>query len=194
MNGKTLALSALATTLLLSGCMSNTRVAAGPVRANAVVAAPPPQTVVVAEPVYVPEPHDAYISVALDSDIVYAGGSTYIWFVGPDGRRHRHFYGHGDQRANVMHRRANLRVVMAHHEGHLPMQKAHMAPPARHAPPARPAHFPQQREAHQQHQPPLARQGRPAPQANQPHQPQHGKPAQTSNRTAEANHQAQPHT
>jgi hypothetical protein len=192
LNGKTLALSALATTLLLSGCVSDTRVAAGPVRTTTVVAAPPPRPVVVAEPVYVPEPHDAYISVALDSDIVYTGGNTYIWYVGQDGRRHRHYYGRGDLRGDVMHRRANLRIVMAHHEGHLPMQKVHMAPrPARHAAPGRSAHFPQQREAHRPPQAHEAHRGHPAPQA---HQSQHGKPGQTPNRTAETNHQGQPRT
>ncbi|RQH04465.1 hypothetical protein [Paraburkholderia dinghuensis] len=189
MNGKTLALSALASTLLLSGCISDTRVAASPARPNAVVAAPPPpprQAVVVAEPVYVPEPHDAYISVALDSDIVFAGGNTYIWYLGHDGRRYRHFYGHGDLRGEVMHRRANLRLVMTHHDGHLPMQKVQMAPPpTRHAPPAGQPHPPEK------HQPPQAR---PQQQAHQPHQPPSGKPAPTANRTADENHPVQPHS
>jgi hypothetical protein len=193
LNGKTLALSALATTLLLSGCISDRHVASGPVRANAVVAAPPPPPpVVVAEPVYVPEPHDAYISVALDSDIVFVGGNTYIWYVGHDGRRYRHFYGHGDMRAEVMRRRANLRLVMAHHDGHLPMQKPPMAAQSeKRAMAARPAHPTQAHQsapAHQAHQPHVAQQ------AHQPHQPPSGKPAPAANRTADANHRVQPHT
>jgi hypothetical protein len=189
LNGKTLALSALATTLLLSGCISDNHVASGPVRANAVVAAPPPPPVVVAEPVYVPEPHDAYISVALDSDIVFVGGNTYIWFVGHDGRRYRHFYGHGDMRAEVMRRRANLRLVMAHHDGHLPMQKPQMAAQSdKHAMAARPAHPAQARQAAPAHQP------HPSKQAHQPHQPPSGKPAPAANHTADANHRVQPHT
>ncbi|WP_233872242.1 hypothetical protein [Paraburkholderia adhaesiva] len=198
MNRKTLALSALATTLLLSGCISDNRVTAPPVRANAVVAAPPPPprpAVVVAEPVYVPEPHDAYISIALDSDIVFAGGNTYIWYLGHDGRRYRHFYGHGDLRGEVMHRRANLRLVMAHHEGHLPMQKVQMAPPpTRRAPPAPPARPAQLAHQPAKHQPSQARQAQPTQQAHQPHQPPSGKPAPAANRTADENHQVQPHS
>ncbi len=113
--------------LLLSGCVTHARVVATPAR-PVVVAAPPP--VVMAAPVYVPEPHDAYVSVALDRDVVVIGGMTYIWFVGPDGQRHRHYYGRGDLRAEVFHRRAELHNVMAHHEGHLPMQSAYVAPPS----------------------------------------------------------------
>jgi hypothetical protein len=201
LNGKTLALSALATTLLLSGCISDRHVASGPVRANAVVAAPPPPPVVVAEPVYVPEPHDAYISVALDSDIVFVGGNTYIWYVGHDGRRYRHFYGHGDMRAEVMHRRANLRLVMAHHDGHLPMQKPPMAAPSeKRAMAARPAHPTQAHQGaaahqpHQMHQAQQPHQAHQAQQAHQPHQPPSGKPAPAANHTADANHRVQPRT
>jgi len=173
---KTLALGALMSTLLLGGCITDTRVAAGPVRANAVVVAPapppPPPAVIVAEPVYVPEPHDAYISVALDSDIVFVSGSTYIWYVGHDGRRYRHFYGHGDLRGEVIHRRAQLRLVMAHHGGHLPMQKVHVAaPPARNAVPAHPAHP-----------------------AAQPRQLEARKQPPAANRVADEHHHEHPHT
>jgi len=115
-------------TLLVSGCVTDARVAAGPVHATAVVAAPPPPAVI-AQPVYVPQPYDAYVSVVLDRDVVYVGGSTYIWVVGPDGHRHRHYYGRGDLRGEVLHRRGELRAVMAHNDGHLPMQRAHMAEP-----------------------------------------------------------------
>lgn len=194
MNGKTLALSALATTLLLSGCISDTRVAAGPVRANAVVAAPPPRPVVIAEPVYVPEPHDAYISVALDNDIVFVGGNTYIWYVGHDGRRYRHFYGRGDLRGEVLHRRSNLRLVMAHHEGHLPMQKVPMPPPERHGMRAHAGRTPQEQREHREqhaHQPPQMHQSQ---QAHQPHQPPSGKPASAANHTADADRRWQPRT
>ncbi|WP_322044637.1 hypothetical protein [Paraburkholderia sp. J67] len=125
----------LSIALLLGGCVSQTRVAATPAR-PVVVAAPPPAPVVLAAPVYVPEPHDAYVSVALDRDVVVVGGMTYIWFVGPDGQRHRHYYGRGDLRGEVFHRRAELRNVMAHNDGHLPMQHAYVAPPPmRSAPP-----------------------------------------------------------
>ncbi|RAR66068.1 hypothetical protein C7401_103375 [Paraburkholderia unamae] len=135
MNAKLRALPfalALFGTSLITGCVTDARVVAGPARATAVVAAPPPPPVVVAQPVYVPQQYDAYVSVALDRDIVYTGGSTYIWIVGSDGHRQRHYYGHGDLRGEVLHRRSELRVVMAHNEGHLPMQRVHMAePPAR---------------------------------------------------------------
>jgi hypothetical protein len=177
LNDKTLALGALISTLLLSGCIADTRVAAGPVRANAVVAAPPPPpAVVVAEPVYVPEPHDAYISVALDTDIVFVSGNTYIWYVGQDGRRYRHFYGHGDLRGEVIHRRGQLRLVMAHHGGRLPMQKVHAAvqPPARHAVPPH--------------------QGAPAHPPAQPHELHAHKPAPAPNHVADASHHEHPRT
>jgi hypothetical protein len=179
LNDKTLALGALISTLLLSGCVTDARVAAGPARVNAVAVAPPPPpppAVVVAEPVYVPEPHDAYISVALDTDIVFVSGNTYIWYVGHDGRRYRHFYGHGDLRGEVIHRRGQLRLVMAHHGGHLPMQKVHAAmPPARHAVPPHQAH-------------PVAHP------AAQPHELHARKPAPTPNPVADASHHEQPHT
>lgn len=65
-----------------------------------------------------------YISAAANADIVFVNGSTYIWAIGPDGQRHRHFYGHGDRRHEVFARRDNLRSVNAHRSGH---------PPANHA-------------------------------------------------------------
>lgn len=108
---------AFAGTLALAGCAVPIPVAYQPV--------PPPSMVVtqpvVAETEYVAAPNDVYISTMVDRDVVFVGGATYIWFVGPDGMRHRHFYGHGDLRSDVFHRRDELRIVMAHHEGHLPM-------------------------------------------------------------------------
>ena len=117
-------LGTLAGTLLIGGCISSPSVATAPARPTTVVAAPPPppSPVVVAQPVYVPQPYDAYVSVVLDRDVVYAGGNTYIWITGADGHRQRRYYGRGDLRGEVLHRRAELRVVMAHNEGHLPMQ------------------------------------------------------------------------
>jgi hypothetical protein len=105
----------------------------------------------------VPEPNDAYISVAAKSDIVFVGGDTYIWVTGSDGRRHRHFYGHGDRRLEVVRRRENLRSVAAPHRGHPathataypsghPHNEAHRPQPLRvksvppHAQPGHPAH------------------------------------------------------
>ena len=123
----------LAGTLLISGCISSPRVATAPARPTTVVAAPPPppQPVAVAQPVYVPQPYDAYVAVVPDRDVVYAGGSTYIWITGPDGHRQRRYYGRGDLRGEILHRRAELRVVMAHNEGHLPMQHPRAPEPKR---------------------------------------------------------------
>ncbi|WP_322068395.1 hypothetical protein [Paraburkholderia bannensis] len=172
--------------LMLSGCVTHTQVVAAPAR-PVIVAAPPPAPVVVGAPAYVPEPHDAYVSVALDRDVVVIGGMTYIWFVGPDGQRHRHYYGRGDLRGEVFHRRAELRNVMAHHEGHLPMQHAYIAPepPMRAAPPhsrvhvemvARPGGMPHPMPR------PGARPGGAHPQPHpEPRQAQHRAPAPTRN-------------
>jgi hypothetical protein len=66
----------------------------------------------------VPEPNDIYISAAANSDVVFVGGSTYIWVTGPEGQRQRHFYGHGDRRSEVFRRRANLRSVAPPRQGH----------------------------------------------------------------------------
>jgi hypothetical protein len=79
---------------------------------------------VVAQPVvretYVPAQYDVYIAAVSDRDVMYVNGSTYIWFTGSDGRRHRQFYAHGDRRQDVYRRRAHLHEVMVHHNGHLP--------------------------------------------------------------------------
>jgi hypothetical protein len=47
---------------------------------------------IVAEEV-VPEANDAYVSASDNGDVEFFRGSTYIWTKGPDGRRHRNFYG-----------------------------------------------------------------------------------------------------
>jgi hypothetical protein len=86
----------------------------------AFVPPPPPAPVPVVAEVYEPMPYDAAVVVVADRDVVFVGGSTYIWVTGPDGIRHRQFYAHGDHRADVFHRRDELRAVMARHDGHLP--------------------------------------------------------------------------
>jgi hypothetical protein len=121
--------------LSVSACVTtartqaNTRPAPYPQRSVAVVAVPvAPRTTVATRPVVVeelvPETNDAYISAAVNADIVFVGGSTYIWAIGPDGHRHRHFYGHGDRRREVFARRDNLRSVTVHRTGHPPANYA----------------------------------------------------------------------
>lgn len=114
-------LASIACVASLAGCVTSP-VAHGPNNVNVVAAGaapplPPPPPVV---EVYQPMPFDVTISAVLDRDVVFVHGDTFIWFVGPDGRRHRQFYAHGDHRADVFHRRDELRTVMAHHGGHLP--------------------------------------------------------------------------
>ena len=117
---------ALSTVALLAGCAGGqTSVAVHAPGVRAVVAAPSPPVVVAVPPpvyvqTYVPGPYDPYIAVAVDTDVVLVGGDTYIWVVGPGGRRERHFFGHGDLRQEVFRRREALRVVMHQHGGHLP--------------------------------------------------------------------------
>jgi hypothetical protein len=135
---------------------------------------------VVAQPVYVPQPYDAYVSVALDRDVVFVGGSTYIWITGPDGHRHRHYYGRGDLRGEVLHRRAELRVVMAHNEGHLPMQRPHMADPHERV-----------RVSMQPHAAP-PRGNRPPPGGRPPARVAQHRPAPVPNRSADAGHKRHP--
>jgi hypothetical protein len=117
----------------LAGCATNDQgqLVIDPTKVNAVwLAAVTPPPVLVAAPVvvapvieegYVPAPGDAYIVGVLDSNIVFIGGDTYIWVIGPAGVRRRQFYGHGDRRMEISHRRAQLHVVMAHNNGHLPV-------------------------------------------------------------------------
>jgi hypothetical protein len=111
---------AFAGTLAFSGCAYQLPVAYQPVPPPAYATGSAVAPVVV-ESEYVAAPSDVYIGSAVDTDVVFIGGSTYVWYVGHDGMRHRYLYGHGDHRAEVFHRREELRVVMAHHEGHLPM-------------------------------------------------------------------------
>lgn len=129
--------AAAASVFWLAGCVNSTppRVVAQPApqpaRPVVVVAAPPAQPappVVVVRPAVqeqvVSEPNDIYVAAALDSDIVFAGGNTYIWITGPDGHRHRHLYGHGDRRQEIFRRRDNLHSVMAHRGAPPPMRDA----------------------------------------------------------------------
>lgn len=127
MNLKTLSkalFASLACASFLAGCATNEQgqLVIDPNRVNAAIAgalAPPPPPVVVEE-AYQPMPTDVYIANVAERDVFISGGDTYIWVVGPDGARHRHFYAHGDHRADVFHRREELHRVMANHDGHLP--------------------------------------------------------------------------
>jgi hypothetical protein len=132
--------AAVAAFAALAGCVtSEQQISAAPTRPRpqpavfAVQAPPPPPPAVVvrapAQPVYVSAPSDVYIAGVVDRDVVFVGGSTYLWVVGPDGKRHRHFYARGDRRAEVFRRREHLRVEMAHRGGHPPVHAA--MPPRR---------------------------------------------------------------
>ncbi|QGZ65866.1 hypothetical protein [Paraburkholderia acidisoli] len=141
-------LFALSGLVLLAGCVTSARVATAPAHPATVVVAPPPPPAVIVQPAYVPQQNDAYVSVVLDRDVVYVGGYTYLWIVGADGHRHRHLYGRGDLRGEVLHRRTELHAVMARNDGHLPMQHPHSVAPGQrvhvtmdpHAMPPRGAH------------------------------------------------------
>src|SRR5580698_4142915 len=122
----------IACAVTLAGCATNDQgvLVIDPNKVNQVLVAavtpPPPPPVIVAAPVveeaYMPAPDDVYIAGVVDRDVVIVGGDTYIWAVGPDGVRHRHFYAHGDHRQDVFHRRENLHHLMAYHDGHPPDQ------------------------------------------------------------------------
>jgi hypothetical protein len=113
---------ALGGVIAITGCADNAHVVVAQPRpvATVAVAAPPVAVAPPMAPVYEPAPYDAYISVATNGDIVFFGGNTYIWYVGHDRLRHRQFYGHGDLRAEIFHRREALKVVMAQNHGQLP--------------------------------------------------------------------------
>jgi hypothetical protein len=119
-------LATLAGASLLSACATNEQgqLVIDPNRVNVAISAalapPPPPGAVVVEEAYQPMPTDIYIANVAERDVFVTGGNTYFWVVGPDGARHRHFYAHGDHRADVFQRREELHRVMAGHDGHLP--------------------------------------------------------------------------
>jgi hypothetical protein len=128
MNMKRLAtqLAGIACVATLAGCATNDQgnLVVDPNKVNAIIAGaltpPPPPPPVIVEEAYVPGPNDVYIAAVEERDVVIVGGDTFIWYVGPDGHRHRRFYAHGDHRHDVFARRDELHRVMANHEGHLP--------------------------------------------------------------------------
>jgi hypothetical protein len=122
-----ISLASIACATFLAGCATNEQgqLVVDPNKVNEILAAavappPPPPPPVVVEEAYQPTPDDIYVSTVVDGDVVFVGGNTYIWVVGPDGVRHRHFYAHGDHREDVFHRRDALHKVMMSHGGHLP--------------------------------------------------------------------------
>jgi hypothetical protein len=141
----------------------------------------------------VPEPNDIYISAAANSDIVFVGGNTYIWAMGPDGHRHRHFYGHGDRRVEVFRRRENLRSVAGPRAAHASHPLHQVPPPARYAAHDH-GHGHHADDAHRAHQLRVASasgHAHPAQQRlasnNQVHQTvAHGKPAPAQSQTLRA--------
>jgi hypothetical protein len=69
---------------------------------------------------YVATPLDPVIVNAAPADVVFLNGDTYIWAVDEHGHRYRRFYGHGDRRTDLLHRREELHHVMERNGGHLP--------------------------------------------------------------------------
>ncbi|HTI19133.1 MAG TPA: hypothetical protein VL598_15895 [Trinickia sp.] len=112
MKSSKLLLASLVGAVVLAGCVTTS----GPVATGRAPQANQPMPY----ETYQPMPYDAYVATVADRDVVFVGGDTYIWVVGPDGVRHRQLYAHGDHRADIFHRREQLRAVMAHHGGHLP--------------------------------------------------------------------------
>jgi hypothetical protein len=114
---------ALAGALVLAGCVAPVGVVEMYPSRPAMVVPPPPLVVAPAPapyvPVYSPEAYDRYLAVAIDSDIEFIAGDTFIWFVGSDGLRQRHFYAHGDHRHELFGRRETLRAD-AHRHGAIP--------------------------------------------------------------------------
>jgi hypothetical protein len=121
-------LAGVACVATLAGCATNDQgvLVVDPNKVNAVIMGaltpppPPPPPPVIVEEAYAPAPNDVYISTVVDRDVVFVGGDTFIWYVGPDGQRHKRFYAHGDRRHDVFARRDQLHTVMMHHDGHLP--------------------------------------------------------------------------
>jgi hypothetical protein len=129
MNMKRLAtqLAGIACVATLAGCATNDQgvLVVDPNKVNAIITGaltppPPPPPPVIVEEAYVPGPNDVYIAAVEERDVVFVGGDTFVWYVGPDGHRHRRFYAHGDHRHDVFARLDELHRVMAHHDGHLP--------------------------------------------------------------------------
>lgn len=124
---------------VLAGCATNEQgvVVFDPAKANALITAaitptPPAPPVIVEAPViaYAPVPTDLYVANVVDTtDVIFVSGNTYVWVVGPDGHRVRHFYAHGDHRDEVFHRRDDLHRVMEQHGGHLPDHRIEAAGP-----------------------------------------------------------------
>ncbi|WP_246257613.1 hypothetical protein [Pararobbsia alpina] len=121
-----ISLASIACATFLGGCATNEQgqLVVDPNKVNQVFSGaqspPSPPPPVVVEEAYQPTPNDIYISTVVDRDVVFVGGNTYIWVVGPDGARHRRLYAHGDHRNEVFHRRDELHKVMMNHGGHLP--------------------------------------------------------------------------
>ncbi|HSY27641.1 MAG TPA: hypothetical protein VK832_09080, partial [Burkholderiaceae bacterium] len=69
---------------------------------------------------YAPSPFDIYITNAAPADVVFIGGSTYIWSVDAYGHRYQRFYMRGDHRQDVFRRQEELHRVAARNGGRLP--------------------------------------------------------------------------
>ncbi len=69
---------------------------------------------------YTPAANDQAVANAQPADVVVQNGDTYVMATDASGHRRRVFYGHGDMRAQVVTRHAQLQQVIAHNGGALP--------------------------------------------------------------------------
>ncbi len=114
-------LNAVGVSVALASLAANAGVTIHPVIVAPAPVVVVPQPVIVAPVVaYVPNPMDVYILAAPPADIIFINGDTYIWTTDAYGHRVRRFYGHGDHREFLNHRREELHRVRERNGGHLP--------------------------------------------------------------------------
>jgi hypothetical protein len=124
------AVSGLAVASMISGCMTNEQgqTVLDPDKVNVFVSAvlTPGQQAKDSEDTdadtqgYAPAANDQAVANAQPADVVVQNGNTYLMAPDASGHRRPVFYGHGDMRAQVMTRHAQLQQVIAHNGGALP--------------------------------------------------------------------------
>jgi hypothetical protein len=124
------AVSGLAVASMISGCMTNEQgqTVLDPDKVNVFVSAvlTPGQQAKDSEDTdadtqgYAPAANDQAVANAQPADVVVQNGNTYLMAPDASGHRRPVFYGHGDMRAQVVTRHAQLQQVIAHNGGALP--------------------------------------------------------------------------